>query len=87
MCFAFFSEKFISPLKLRKRFGIVGLFCTINRCFEYRIRILCIFLYMGTWCKDNFRHFSSPKIEFVRLPQIEFFLRSVNNFRIEDFWS
>ena len=48
----------------RKYFGILGLFCAINRYFEYRIRFLCIFLYMGTWCKDIFLHFSTPKIEF-----------------------
>ena len=31
----------------RKCFGIFGPFRTINRYFEYLIRILCIFLYMG----------------------------------------
>ena len=35
-------------------FGIVGVFCIINRYFEYRIRILCIFLYMGTYFKFVF---------------------------------
>ena len=38
-------------------FGIVGLFFIINRYFEYRIRIRCIELYMGTWFKHVFRHF------------------------------
>ena len=57
--------------KFRMYFGIVGLFCTINRYFAYRIRILCIFLYMGTYFKDMFRHFSTPKIEIVRPQKIE----------------
>ena len=29
-------------------FGVVGVFCTINCYFEYRIRIQCILLYRGT---------------------------------------
>ena len=63
-----FFEKIKCFQTFRKYFGIVGLFCTINRYFEYRIRILCIFLYMGTWCKDIFRHFPTPKIELFRPP-------------------
>ena len=39
-------------------FGIFCLFCTINCYFEYRIQILCIFLYMGTCFKDMFQHLS-----------------------------
>ena len=35
----FFFEN--SP-NVRKYFGIVGVFCIINRYFEYRIRIRCI---------------------------------------------
>ena len=31
--------------------------CTINCYFEYRNRILCVFLYVGTYFKDMFRHF------------------------------
>ena len=31
-----------------KYFGVFGVFCTINRYFAYRIRILFIFLYMQT---------------------------------------
>ena len=34
--------------KVRKCFGICCVSCIINRYFEYRIRILCIYLYMGT---------------------------------------
>ena len=52
--------------KFRIYFGIVGVFCIINRCFEYRIRILCIFLYTGTNFKDILRQLSTPKIEIVR---------------------
>ena len=49
-----------------------GVFCTISCCFEYRIRIRCIWLYMGTcfnlFC-DLLTHF------FKTCP------RSVNNLR------
>ena len=37
---------------LQMYFDIFGVFCTINRYFEYRIWIQCIFLYMGTYFKD-----------------------------------
>ena len=57
-----------------------GPFCIINRYFEYRIRILCIFLYMGTWCKDIFRHFSTPKIEFVSTPPNQNFSEKCEQF-------
>ena len=40
----------------RKYFGIFGVLCIINRYFEYRIRILCIWLYMGTSVKCIFEH-------------------------------
>ena len=39
---------FIKIPNVRKYFGVFGVFYIINRYFEYRIRILCIFLYMGT---------------------------------------
>ena len=42
--FQFFPNK--CP-KVRKCFGIVGLFCIINHYFEYRIRILCIKVLCG----------------------------------------
>ena len=35
-------------------FGIGGVLCIINCYFEYRIRILCPLLYMGTYLKDIF---------------------------------
>ena len=35
-------EYFRKNTELRKYFGIFGVFNTINRYFEYRIRILCI---------------------------------------------
>ena len=38
-------------------FDIFGVFCIINCYLEYRIRILCIFLYIGAYFKDRFRHF------------------------------
>ena len=38
-------------------FGIVGVFCIISCYFEYRTRILCIWLYMETWFKCIFEHF------------------------------
>ena len=38
--------------KFRKYFGVFRLFCIINCCFEYRIRIRRIWLYMGTWFKN-----------------------------------
>ena len=34
--------------------GVVGVFCTISCYFEYDYRILCIFLYIGTYLKDMF---------------------------------
>ena len=45
--------------------------CGINRYVEYRIRIKRFFLYMGTYFKDIFQYFSTPKIEFVWPPKIE----------------
>ena len=77
-----FLKSFIFP-KVRMHFGMFGLFCIINCYFEYSIRILRIFLYMGTYFKDIF----DPQIEFVRPSKIENVPRSVNNFRIEEFWS
>ena len=32
--------------KVRKYFGMLGVFCTIECYFEYVYRILCIFLYI-----------------------------------------
>ena len=55
--------------EIRKCFGVFGVFCTINRYFEYRIRILRSFLYMQTQVKYIFEHFSTPKIEIFRPPQ------------------
>ena len=52
-------------------------FCKTNCNFEYRIRIQCIKLYMGTWVKDIFR---PEKVE-KSTPEIENFPRRVNNFR------
>ena len=40
-------------------FGIFCVLCTINCYFEYRIWILCLLLYMGTYLKDFVRHFST----------------------------
>ena len=54
-------------------FDMFGVFCTINCYFEYRICILCIFLYVGTYFNDMFQHFSNNKIES--------FPRSANNCR------
>ena len=42
---------------VRMYFGIYGVFCIINCYFEYGIRILCIFLYIGRYFKDLFEHF------------------------------
>ena len=60
--------------KNRMYFGIVGLFCTMNRYVEYRIRILCILLYMRTY----FKYVSTLKIEISRPPQIEQIPRSIS---------
>ena len=54
-------------------FGVVGVFCTINHYFEFGIRILCIFLYIGSYFKDIFELF------------LETCPRSVNNFRTNYF--
>ena len=40
-------------------FGVAGVLFTTNCYFEYRIRILCLLLYMGTYLKDIFRHCST----------------------------
>ena len=70
--------------KKRKYSVIVGLLCIINCYFEYRIRILCIWLYMRTWFKmifwDFFRKNSkNVSKKFKKCP------RSVNNFRTDNF--
>ena len=36
----------------RKNLGVLGVFCIMNCYFEYRIRILSILLYLGTWFKN-----------------------------------
>ena len=46
--------------KFRKYFSVFAVFCTINRYFEYRNRIRCIELYMGTWFKEKVDNFSKP---------------------------
>ena len=53
-----FFEQFPNKSINEKYFGIFGIPCKTNCYFEYRIRILCIFLYMGTYFKlifDIFR--------------------------------
>ena len=54
--------------------GMFGVICKINCYFEYRIRSLCIFLYIGTYFKWSFKYVARP---FVRKCP-----RSVNTFRI-----
>ena len=61
----------------RNYFGIVGVFYIINCYFEYRIRNLRTWLYMGTWFKRFFDTFQKKKIQ--KCP------RSVNNFRTDHF--
>ena len=56
VCFGGKQSNYFS--KIRKCFYIFGLFCIINRYFEYRIRICCIELYMGTLFKTFFDMFS-----------------------------
>ena len=70
LCFRF---RFFERSKNRVSFGIVGVFCIIDRYFEYRIRILCIFLYMGTYFKCIFEHCSTQQIEPFRPPQSTIF--------------
>ena len=48
------SKMFQNVPKYRKHFGIWRVFCIINCYFEYRTRIRCIWLYMGTWFKSVF---------------------------------
>ena len=52
-------------------FDVFGGFCVISCYFEYRIRIRCLFLYMGTSYKNMFLIFST----FLKRS------RSVNTFR------
>ena len=59
--------------KTRKYFGMFGLFCKINCYFEYRIRILCIFLYMGTyfkWISDISPSSPCPVVVVVLCPSV-----------------
>ena len=49
--------------KFRMYFGISAVFCTINCYFEYRTRIRCIFLYIGSDFKDIFEHFFKNILE------------------------
>ena len=44
--FRFVSEMFENIWFVLMYVGVLGVFYTINCYFEYRIRILCIFLYM-----------------------------------------
>ena len=74
-------------LNFKECFGIFGLFCPINCYFEYRFRILCTFLYMGTYFEKNKMQFFDLQNLNLSTPKIEHFPRSVNNFSIEDFWS
>ena len=48
-------EHFANSVVLKCMLALFGVICTINCYFEYRIWILCIFLYMGTYFKDIFR--------------------------------
>ena len=75
-----FLEHFTCFPKCRNYFGVDGLFCIINVYFEYRIRILCIGLYIGTWFKCIFEHFSENKINTSKTNP-----RSVNKFRTDQF--
>ena len=47
--------------KKRKCFSMFGVFCIINLYCEYRVRILCIFLYTGTYFKDIVQPFRPQK--------------------------
>ena len=53
--------------------GIPGVSFTINCYFEYRIRILCLLLYMGTYLTDTFRHFFGFSVPEV----LTFFVRNI----------
>ena len=73
-----------------KMFWFFCVFCRGNCNVEYRIRILCIELYMGTLVKDILR----PKNSKNRPPKKSKNPRSVNNFHTKhlggylgDFWS
>ena len=54
----------INPFPLRY-FCVLGVFCTINYYFGYGIRILCIFLYIGTDFKDTFQHSTNNKSKHI----------------------
>ena len=70
--FLIFFEVFEQIPKTRMYFCILVLFCTINPYFEYRLRILWILLYMGTYFKHIFRHFSTPPQSNFRPPNRHF---------------
>ena len=52
-----FSSSFRNICFFEMRLGILGVFYTINLHFDYRVRILCIWLYMGIWLKTVFDMF------------------------------
>ena len=66
---------FLQTIDRRKYIGVLGLFYIINYYFEYRIRIRCIELNMGTWFKIYILIYFS--FFFQKCP------RSVNNSRTE----
>ena len=54
LIFSFLLIVFRKTMVFRMYFGIAGVSCTIICYFESRIRILCIFLYMGTYFNNIF---------------------------------
>ena len=75
----FFLRDFPPKSKFSKVFWHHCVFYTINCYFEYRIRILCIWLYMGTWFKINFgdvfEHFQKQAQKCEQFSYIFSFLR------------
>ena len=61
---------------LGMHFDVFGVICIINCYVECVYRILCIFLYIGTYFRDSFRYFSTFW---------EKCRRSVNHFRMKLF--
>ena len=55
-CVRFVFEHFRNIWIVRKYFGVVGVFGATNCYFEYRVQILCVWLYTGTWFKTNVGH-------------------------------
>ena len=80
-------ESFEHFLKFRKYFGILGVFCIIDLYFEYRIWILCIWLYMEAWFKNMFWDVLRIFRRYKNVPEVwTIFVRTISFWDVLGFW-